>query len=509
MSVNLHVRNFWLFQELPYDNRIRSVSIYSIDNISTTGSNVTVLHPLTIKCPEYKEKINEINIEKGTNIKNLHLNNNAYQTNQSKKELDYTSDCSTESPETDIKYVNTIHKRLKSPVISVEARVEGSGSITSSFDRNGSLDNDGYLQECNSSESHGYLQENNSSETFAAQTSSHEKENSPVFDGYIPDSSSDNPRNPSYLPLSLIGRSESSSESAYVSGTSTSSGTNTGYLTSTFVEANDILSNTEIHHESNAKVVNHGYASYSSFSSDTFNSCDAIDSKFVDTEVDSCYHGYNAADDSNNYLPNAMVENYQVFIDDTNCVCSTDKHPKPFLPRDTSNNILNTCDKVLRMVDNHNENPIPDELELCDHSNISYNLPHNHQISNNNILRSSNPPHSPNNKSDYIVTIEPPSTSFGNSIFDTECEEIEDYDYDHCGSFDYEELELDLCDESMTQNDTTHNNTNTEYISPNKLHSLGVGQLLTQTRTEIDPVVFDKSYVSDTFTTIGSNYGYN
>ncbi len=209
--VNVH--NFCLFQELPH----HPVSFYSIDNISTTGSNVTVLHSLmTIKSLEYEENINKIDLEKGMNIKNSHFDNNAYQTNQSNEELDYTSDCSTVS---DIKYVNTIHKCLESPVISVEARVEESGSITSSFDRNGSLDNDGYLQESNSSESYGYLQENNSSETFAAQILSHEKESSPVFDGYIPDSSSD----PTYLPSCLIGRHYSCCESAYVSGASTSS----------------------------------------------------------------------------------------------------------------------------------------------------------------------------------------------------------------------------------------------------------------------------------------------
>ena len=386
------------------------------------------MHSLSITRSAYQESKNEIDVKKALPFETLDFgkNNHHHQTNPNEEEdaeLDYTSDCSTvalQSPGTEIKDLKTRDKLLGFPAQNVFSMEPGSGLNTTTMSKDGYLQNNcldhgGYLQGNSRPDSDGYLQESNNSETVVPPTLTSlpqpERQGTAAFDGYIPDGLSVNQEDPSYLPSSSqVDRHESYCESAYISGTSTSSGTNTGYIASTFSEMSDSLNHThEIHHVFSDKA-NNGDSSQLSLCSDELDSYNSTDSKFVRTDVDR-YNSQYEYNDSNNYLPNETVECNPVYIDD---------------------------------------------------------LPHNHLLSgSNNILPR-------NNQSDYVMTIDFPCTSYAtNSDSDTDYTLSDNTNESLCDQekHNFEELEVDLCETTHSDTESNYTIATTHHIAFNQLHS--------------------------------------
>ena len=462
------------------------------------------MHSLSITRSAYQESKNEIDVKKALPFETLDFgkNNHHHQTNPNKEEdaeLGYTSDCSTvalQSPGTEIKDLKTRDKLLGFPAQNVFSMEPGSGLNTTTMSKDGYLQNNcldhgQYLQGNSRSDSDGYLQESNNSETVVPSTLTSlpqpERQGTAVFDGYIPDGLSVNQEDPSYLPSSSqVDCHESYCESAYVSGTSTSSGTNTGYIASTFSEMSDSLNHThEIHHVFSDKA-NNGDSSQLSLCSDELDSYNSTDSKFVRTDVDR-YNSQYDYNDSNNYLPNETVECDPVYIDETSCD-NIDEHSKQPDNCPPSAYIPNTCDNEPDDVSN---DLTPEKLEMCDNSIRSCYLPHNHLLSgSNNILPR-------NNQSEYVMTIDLPCTSFTtNSDSDTNYTLCDNTNESLCDQekHGFEELEVDLCETTHSDTESNYTIATTHHIAFNQLHS--PLKCLSQTHLTDDSDYLDNSVIT-------------
>ncbi len=325
-----------------FSDHVRSVSVYSIDNISTTGSNITVLHSLSIQhSPNFPSDSSQtdgeiVDIKKAVKLEF----EEKQQTNpQTEEEMDAASDCST---------------------IAVESPATKSSPTSQHFD--------GYLTTNSPTRSKPCTADKSPAVERAFQGTPGYIPN--PCDDYIPeDLSKNNPRTNigPHPTMPDPGYYDDTAESAYMSCTSTSSRTNNGYLmTSTFSETSEytkrqddfcdestlktnsplLLSSssdggyTRHHSQGNSNISKCGYLSNSNDESSPYVQADSnkstchslpplngsheYDSSYVTTDPSRQQNLYSSSDD--------------VFID----LCETADHPSPptkciYLPNSSGN----------------------------------------------------------------------------------------------------------------------------------------------------------------------------
>ena len=338
-----------LLQDFSYP--VRSVSVYSIDNISTTGSNITVLHSLSINhSPNFPNDSSQtegesVDIKQAVKLEQF---KEKQQTNSQTEEelMDATSDCST---------------------IAIESPSTKRNPASQHFA--------GYLT--TNSPTHSKL--------CTADRSPVERGQSTTFQGtpgYIPNSCDD------YIPEELSknntrtnidahltprtmpdpGYCDDTTESAYLSCASTSSGTNNGYLMTTFSETSEYTTRQEDFCDESKPISplllssGDGYTRHhphdiSNISNSECLSADSNEESSPYIQADSTCHSlpplngsqecdssYVATDTSRQQ--NLYSSSDDVFID----LCETTDHPSPakctylptnYVPPNTSENVSN------------------------------------------------------------------------------------------------------------------------------------------------------------------------